>query len=82
MFCFCITLHLGVLSCYANMILPVSFHVKISSELIRSEISKQLDKAWFLSGVNSSEAGELNRDIFLNSNGNDSVSVTRKNEFS
>ena len=47
MFCFGITILLDVLSCYAQCcnILLLSSHVKINSELIESEISKDFDKS-------------------------------------
>ena len=46
MFCFGIAILLDVLSCYAQCcnILLLSSHVKINSELIESEISKDFDK--------------------------------------
>ena len=45
MFCFCITLLLAVSAVMRNMILTVSFHIKINTELIQfdNSISSQLE---------------------------------------
>ena len=46
---------------------------------IKAYVVMWINKAWFPSGVNSSQAGGLNQDIFQNPNWSDSESLTRKN---